>query len=812
MDQEKTNLIFTIRNKLIIIFLLASILPFIILGYTTYKEGESILREKIFNQLSSIADSKEKKIRTWFIERFNDTEMIAHNRFMEISLSKLLLIKKDYEHRGFPPEIYYGRLSKYTESEEYSNIVSFLNMTMSQFGVFSEIFILDTTGHVVLSTDVKRLNEDESSNDYFKIPILQKEVYIKDVYYSDRLKQPIITFSDVIYDYRGEEDGVVIGVVVAKIKVNEILEPLIEESFGLGETGEELLVNKNNITLLNLKSLNDSALKYKLPEETPSTLAIAGKNGITEGIDYRKRHVLAAYRYIPDLDWGLVVKMDIDEAYAPINKLFKIIIIFTAIGISFILFFISQVSRRVTAPLIEMKSIAREISHGNYQKGNDYKLKRTDEIGGLAHSIREMSINLNKKQSEVENYKQKLESRLNEISEKNLNLEKTYQELYKTKNYLEKIIDHSKDIIITTDINGNIVEFNPEAEEKLGFRKDMIIGKPASILYENPDERKQIMEFVNKFGAVRNKEVRLLSKTGDVHHVSLTISQLKNDSGEIDGTIGISKDISEERMLQYKLIQSEKMAGIGTLASGIAHEINNPLAGILGMAEAILDENDHIRINSYAKDIVHYTLEATAIVKELLTYSRQTQNESISTIDMAVILENSVKMAKHSADFSLITIIADMKRGCWINANAGEMQQVFINLIINATHAMEEKGGKLILSCYKTNDSINAVVTDTGIGIKKEHLKQIYNPFFTTKPVGKGTGLGLYVVYKIVTKYHGHIDLISEEGKGTSFVITLPIAEGIAAIQENGSEGKDVAYMVDDADNSQINLFNPHLT
>ncbi|HAP67221.1 MAG TPA: hypothetical protein DCQ99_05375 [Nitrospinae bacterium] len=459
-----------------------------------------------------------------------------------------------------------------------------------------------------------------------------------------------------------------------------------------------------------------------------------------------------------------------------------------------------------------MKSIAREISHGNYQKGNDYKLNRTDEIGGLAHSIREMSINLNKKQSEVENYKQELESRLNEISEKNLNLEKTYQELYKTKNYLEKIIDHSKDIIITTDINGNIVEFNPEAEEKLGYRKDIIIGKPASILYENPDERKQIIDFVNKFGAVRNKEVRLLSKTGDVHHVSLTISQLKNDSGEIDGTVGISKDFSEERMLQYKLIQSEKMAGIGTLASGIAHEINNPLAGILGMAEAILDENDHSMINSYAKDIVHYTLEATAIVKELLTYSRQTQNESISTIDMAVILENSIKMAKHSADFSLITIITDMKRGCWINANAGEMQQVFINLIINATHAMEEKGGKLILSCYMTNDSINTVVTDTGTGIKKEHLNQIYNPFFTTKPVGKGTGLGLYVAYKIITKYHGHIDLISEEGKGTSFVITLPLAEGIAAIQENGSEGKGAAYMVDDADNSQINLFNPHLT
>lgn len=802
MKQEETNRIFTIRNKLIIIFLLVSILPFIILGYTIYKEGESILREKIFNQLSNIADGNEKKIRNWFIERFNDTEMIAHNRFMEINLSKLLEIKKDYERRRFPP-------LKYTESEEYNTITSFLNMTISQFGVFSEIFILDTTGHIVLSTNTERLSIDESNNDYFTIPISQKEVYIKDVYYSDRLKQPIITFSDVIYGYRGEEHGVVSGVVVAKIKVNEILEPLVEGTLGMGKTGEEILVNKDNITLLNLKDFKDSALKYKLPEETPSTLAIAGKNGITEGIDHTKKHVLAAYRHIPDLNWGLVVKMDIDEAYAPIYKLLKVIIIFTIAGIGIILFLVSKVSRRVAAPLIEMKSIAREISHGNYQKGNDYELKRTDEIGDLAHSIREMSISLNKKQSEVENYKQELESKLIEISEKKLNLEKTYQELYKTKNYLEKIVEHSKDIIITTNINGNIVEFNPESEERLGYKKDVVIGEPASILYENPTERKEIMDLVRRFGVVRNREVRLLSKNGDVHHVSLTISQLKNDAGEIVGTVGISKDISEERMLQYKLIQSEKMAGIGTLASGIAHEINNPLAGILGMAEAILDETDLKVINSHAKDIVRYTLETTTIVKELLTYSRQSQNESISTVDMAVVLENSIKMAKHAVDFSLITTITDLKKGCWTNANAGEMQQVFINLIINAIHAMEGKGGKLILSCYKNNTLIKAIVTDSGIGIKKAHLTQIYNPFFTTKPVGKGTGLGLYITYKIVSKYKGNIDVISDEGKGTSFILTFPLADGI---QESYLEGKDMVmadYIIDDTDNLQINLFNP---
>lgn len=363
-------------------------------------------------------------------------------------------------------------------------------------------------------------------------------------------------------------------------------------------------------------------------------------------------------------------------------------------------------------------------------------------------------------------------------TEKENHHKKTFQEK-EAKSYLQQIINNSKDIIITTNNEGRIVQFNQEAEEQLGYKKDETVNRPVSILWQDPAEREKLMKSVRKYGVARNEEVCLLTKNGKIKYMSLTLSQLKNDLGEVVGTVGISKDISKERMLRNKLLQSEKMAGFGTLASGIAHEINNPLAGILGMAEAIMDENDPTTIKSFTKDIIDFTLEASDIVKELSNYFLSASNDSVSTIDLGTVIKNSLNITLHSFQlFKKIEIKSDLKNECWVNANSGEMQQVFTNLITNAIHAMEKKGGKLSLTCSSNCNFVKSVISDTGIGIKKDHLNQIFDPFFTTKPPGKGTGLGLYVIYNIVSKYMGNIETTSEEGEGTTITITLPAVPG----------------------------------
>src|SRR4030066_595409 len=274
-----------------------------------------------------------------------------------------------------------------------------------------------------------------------------------------------------------------------------------------------------------------------------------------------------------------------------------------------------------------------------------------------------------------------------QLEEANNDLRATYNNLSETKYYLQMILDNSKAVIITTDNDGKIVEFNREAEALLEYKKDEAIGKDVLMLYENPEQRNELISRSRfkdgEIWAVRNREVTLRSKSGKLFYVSLTLSALVNDRGGIVGTVGQGKEISEQKMLQLKLIQSEKLAGIGTLASGIAHEINNPLAGILGMAEAIRDEDDTGIIKSYATEIIRYSTDAGKIVKELSAYSRSAHNEAQSTVDLSVVIEDSLKLVKHAVPLTSIEVVHNLKKDSLLFANANELQQVFVNLIIN---------------------------------------------------------------------------------------------------------------------------------
>lgn len=366
-----------------------------------------------------------------------------------------------------------------------------------------------------------------------------------------------------------------------------------------------------------------------------------------------------------------------------------------------------------------------------------------------------------------------------QLVDSNANLKNTYNELDKTRNYLQLILDNSKVLIVTTDTKGLIVEFNKEAESLLEYTKEELESKDVLTLYDSPTQRSELLEKVNQkdqgVWEARNREVVLKSKSGKTYHVIITLSTMVDGDGRIIGTVGVGKDISEQKMLQFKLLQSEKLAGIGTLASGIAHEINNPLAAILGMAEAIRDEDDLELIRSYTDDIIRYCVNANKIVRELSIYSRSGHAEQQTAVDLSTVIKNSLKMARHSASRLDVRINSDLGDDCLILANQVEMQQIFVNLIVNAIQAMSNGGG-LTLHCRREGTFVVATVADTGPGIKPQDLPQIFDPFFTTKPVGKGTGLGLYVVYRLVTKHGGSIDVDSGPDKGCRFNLKFPYA------------------------------------
>jgi PAS domain S-box-containing protein len=252
-----------------------------------------------------------------------------------------------------------------------------------------------------------------------------------------------------------------------------------------------------------------------------------------------------------------------------------------------------------------------------------------------------------------------------------------------------------------------------------------------------------------------------------------------DEKGELASVIEHMKDITEEQRLQEQLIQSEKLAGIGILASGVTHEINNPLSGIIGMAEIALEEDDLSKNKDYLRDIMNCAQRIAEIVKGLKSYSRAAKKEDLSPVDLNEVLEESLKMVRLAIKPGSSEVVKRFEPIEKIRANTGEIQQVFTNLITNAFQAMDGGGGKLILTTRSLKEAVEAKVTDSGNGIPQKYINQIFDPFFTTKKPGEGTGLGLNIVYRIVTKYEGTIDVESKEQVGTTFTVKFPTRRNI---------------------------------
>ena len=242
----------------------------------------------------------------------------------------------------------------------------------------------------------------------------------------------------------------------------------------------------------------------------------------------------------------------------------------------------------------------------------------------------------------------------------------------------------------------------------------------------------------------------------------------------------LEEALHDAKELQSELIQSEKLAGIGTLAAGIAHEISSPLFGIMGLAEAIDDEDDLSLVREYAGDIVEYCRNIRDIVVELTSYSRTATSEYRTTIDLPRIIEDALLLVERSAPVDGVAFATDLAEQVYVHARTNEIQQVFVNLIKNAAEAVIDRfgdapGGQVSIRSGQAGEVVWAEVSDNGSGMPDDKLSVIFDPFYTTKPPGKGTGLGLNVVYRILTKYRGTISVESEPDRGTTFRLKIPV-------------------------------------
>ncbi len=274
-----------------------------------------------------------------------------------------------------------------------------------------------------------------------------------------------------------------------------------------------------------------------------------------------------------------------------------------------------------------------------------------------------------------------------------------------------------------------------------------------------------------------------ISKLGNqIHKLDFEASAYPYPGGKerSKATVVHYRDITEEKRLQQELIQQEKMAAIGMLAGGVAHEINNPIGGILAFTQLLMRDvqrGDPLRAD--LEEIERAAIRCKKIVADLLDFSRSSSGREKQWVDVNTLVEKIVPFIKAEMKSLNINLKLELKADLpSVYADANRLQQVLLNLMTNACQAMA-KGGDLVVSTYADKTDLCIQVDDSGCGISKENFSKIFDPFFTTKPPGKGTGLGLSVSYRIIREHNGTIDVESEEGKGTRFTVRLPaIKEG----------------------------------
>jgi len=365
---------------------------------------------------------------------------------------------------------------------------------------------------------------------------------------------------------------------------------------------------------------------------------------------------------------------------------------------------------------------------------------------------------------------------------------KMVNEIRQSNEFLTKLIASSGDGIIAADMKGNIITFNKAAEELLEYRAEEVMGKVNIVDFYPAGGAKEIMrklrsEDYGGGGRLIPQQVTVVTKYGEHIPIQLSASLVYDEGGgelfsvgfftDLRPRIKIEKELEETHL---QLVNSEKMASLGKLAAGIAHEINNPLGGILIYSSLMMEAigGGDSKRNDLEK-IVQEATRCKDIVKSLLEFSRQTEPK-MEPIDINKAITDGLFFLENQALFHNIEIVKNLTPVLpRVLGNAGQLKQVFMNIIVNAAEAMHGNGTLAINTTPSEDQRVVWIeFSDTGEGIPRGNLSRIFDPFFTTKELGKGTGLGLSTSYGIIDGHGGRIDVKSQVGKGTTFRIELP--------------------------------------
>jgi two-component system, sporulation sensor kinase E len=353
-------------------------------------------------------------------------------------------------------------------------------------------------------------------------------------------------------------------------------------------------------------------------------------------------------------------------------------------------------------------------------------------------------------------------------------LEERAMQLITIQDYTTAIVRSVTSGVITVGPDGSIATLNPAAERMLGAGEDEAVARTIKSMFRDDGG------FAADVGKVLDgrvprtlREVTLVTRAGRTLHAQTSVSRMRDVGGRKLGAVVTMEDLSEIKALTDQLIRADRLAAMGELTAGVAHEVRNPLGIIRASVQLMEDaECDRKRVHEAAEVIKHEIDRLDRVIKALLDFGRPA-SPSMRTVDVRRVLEEVVLFTRKFADRSHVGIVEEYDEDVpEVMGDPEQLKQVFVNLISNAVQSMADDGGALTVSIGHEDDFVFVRFVDTGPGITPDYIGKVFDPFFSTRD--DGTGLGLTIVHRIVDEHGGHIEVTSDPGTGTAFTVHLP--------------------------------------
>ncbi len=804
----------SLTQRFAVWFTLVSLLPIVMIGNTLLHSFEKEIKKSAIRNVSAIADKKVEQIDSYLKERLLDARLL---RDASTTHEAMVNISRVFEEKGVDSDEYRRLDAGYRE-----NYWRFVNEAK-----YYDLFLISPRGDIVYS----QAHESDFATNLFTGTYSNTGL-------GKVARHALSTREETISDFEryGPSKGAIAAFVATPIIINGDLKgvlalqifsqrvfTVIANNVGLTDSGETVVArvedDQNALVMAPLKFDPNAALERRIPLNQPPLSdaiksALSGESGGALTMDYRGKEVVAAWRYLPRMKWGIVVHIDADEAFASVYEvhfvgLMSLMITLMAALIGAILF-----NRRVVKPINQLNQSAQEISAGNLHQ----RVASTgwDEMQQLAQTFNTMVERLsasneerNKAQNNLLQLNQELEQR---VEDRTADLQRVNSALAVKEEETRSIVEHMVDCVVTTDEIGIILSTNPVMEKLFGYDRDEMVGQNIAIIVPEPDRSKHIgymqnycrtghgQEYVGRpylsgsHGIGLGREVEGVRKNGERIELYLAVSEYF--VGGKRHFTGVMRDIREHVRIMNDLKQARIDAEQASRAkssflAAMSHEIRTPMNGVIGMIDVLRQTS----LSGYQMEMANLIRDSAyallAIIEDILDFSKiEAGKLEIEKIPMRLVsvVENACGMLAHLALSKKVelTLFIDPAIPDNVLGDPLRLRQVLVNIINNAikfSSNKPDKPGKVSVRVLLTETRPDEVVisfqvTDNGIGMNKETQEKLFKSFSqgdpsTTRRFG-GTGLGLAISHHLAELMDAEIAVQSEPQQGSTFMIQMP--------------------------------------